>query len=52
MTELVVMLATLMRGANFTLDSNHRVWPGTAMEMSPRGGLPMTIERRTSPVRP
>ena len=42
MTELVVMLATLMRGATFTVDPAHRVWPGTAMEMLPRGGLPMT----------
>jgi cytochrome P450 len=46
MTELVVMLATLMRGATFTIDPNHRVWPGTAMEMLPRGGLPMRIEAR------
>lgn len=48
MTELVVMLATLMRGANFTVDPNHRVWPGTAMEMSPRGGLPMRIAPRSA----
>jgi len=47
MTELVVMLATLMRGATFTVDPSHRVWPGTAMEMLPRGGLPMTVELRT-----
>jgi cytochrome P450 len=47
MTELVVMLATLIRGATFTVDPNHRVWPGTAMEMLPRGGLPMRVEART-----
>lgn len=45
-TELVVMLATLMRGATFTVDPSHRVWPGTAMEMLPRGGLPMRVEAR------
>nr|WP_293366238.1 cytochrome P450 [Phenylobacterium sp.] len=46
MTELVVMLATLMRGATFTVDPNHRVWPGTAFELLPRGGMPMRIKPR------
>lgn len=46
MTELVTMLATLMRGATFRVDPSHRVWPGTGMEMAPRGGLPMRIEAR------
>jgi cytochrome P450 len=47
-TELVTMLATLMRGATFTVEPGHRVWPGTAMEMLPQGGLPMTVRARTS----
>ncbi|HEY3949555.1 cytochrome P450, partial [Phenylobacterium sp.] len=46
MTELVVILATLMRGADFSVKPGHRVWPGTAMEMLPRGGLPMRVTAR------
>jgi cytochrome P450 len=45
-TELVVLLATLTRGAELAVDPNHRVWPGTAMEMLPRGGLPMAVRSR------
>jgi cytochrome P450 len=46
MTKLVVLLATLTRGATFTVDPDHRVWPGAGMEMMPRGGLPMTVAPR------
>jgi cytochrome P450 len=41
MTELVVMLATLMRGAEFAVKPGQHVWPGQGLEMAPRGGIPM-----------
>ncbi len=47
MTELVVVLATLMRGADFAVAPGHRVWPGAGLTLSPEGGLPMTATRRT-----
>ena len=47
MTELVVVLATLMRGADFAVAPGHRVWPGAGLTLSPEGGLPMKATRRT-----
>lgn len=47
MTELVVVLATLMRGADFTVAPGCRVWPGGGLTLAPEGGLPMIVTRRT-----
>jgi cytochrome P450 len=46
MTELVVTLATLARGADFRLDPNHRVWPSGSLTLRPEGGLPMAVTVR------
>jgi cytochrome P450 len=46
MTELVVVLATLMRGANFVVAPGHRVWPDRGLTMRPKDGLPMIVKRR------
>ena len=43
MTELVVVLATLVREAAFTLEPGHRVWPAAGLTLRPEGGLPMTL---------
>ncbi|WP_293905950.1 cytochrome P450 [Phenylobacterium sp.] len=47
MTELVVMLATLMRGATFTVAPGHRVWPRANLTILPEGGLPMDVVLRS-----
>lgn len=46
MTELVVVLATLMRGADFAVAPGHHVWPGGGLTLRPEGGLPMIATRR------
>lgn len=46
MTELVVLLATLMRGAEFAVAPGARVWPTGGLDLRPEGGLPMTVTRR------
>ncbi|MBL8773276.1 MAG: cytochrome P450 [Phenylobacterium sp.] len=47
MTELTVLLATFVRGADFTPDPGHRVWPVAENSVvRPEGGLPMTVVRR------
>lgn len=46
MTELVVVLATLMRGADFAVAPGHRVWPGGGLTLRPERGLPMIAKRR------
>lgn len=43
MTELVVVLATLMRDARFGLVAGHRVWPIAGLALRPEGGLPMRV---------
>ena len=50
MTELVVMLAILLRGADFALAPGHRVWPLADMALRPQGGMPMDVRLR--PVSP
>lgn len=47
MTELVVLLATLMRGAEFTVVPGRRVWPGGGLTLRPEHGLPMIVTPRT-----
>lgn len=44
MTELAVILATLVRGARFAVAPGHRVWPTGLLALRPEGGLPMTLE--------
>ena len=46
MTELVTILATLLRGANFALAPGHRVWPLADVALRPEGGLPMDVTVR------
>jgi cytochrome P450 len=46
MTELVVMLATLMRGTTFSLAPGHSIWPEAALALRPRGGMPMDVAVR------
>lgn len=43
MTELVVVLATLVRSARFSPLSGHRVWPIAELALRPEGGLPMRV---------
>ena len=43
MTELVVLLATLVRHANFSLMPGHPVWPLAGLALTPRDGLPMHV---------
>jgi cytochrome P450 len=45
-TELVVILATLIRGADFTVAPGHKVWPVTDLALRPEGGLPMDVSVR------
>lgn len=45
-TELAVILATLVRGADFALDPKHRVWPAGQLALRPQGGLPMAVTAR------
>lgn len=42
-TELVVVLATLVRSARFRLVPGHKVWPVGELALRPEGGLPMRI---------
>lgn len=46
LTELVVTLATLIRGARFALVAGHHVWPIAELALRPEGGLPMRVRRR------
>jgi cytochrome P450 len=43
MTELVVLLATLIRDASFSLMADHPVWPLAGLALTPRDGLPMHV---------
>lgn len=43
MTELVVVLATLVRGARFAMRPAHEVAPVAGLALQPRGGLPMRV---------
>lgn len=43
MTELVTLLATLVREASFTVEPGHRVWPSAGLALKPEGGLPMRV---------
>ena len=43
MTELVVVLATLARGARFAMQPGHAVAPVAGLALQPRGGLPMRV---------
>jgi cytochrome P450 len=45
-TELVVVLATLVRGARFAMREGHEVAPVTGLTLQPRGGLPMRVTSR------
>lgn len=46
MTELVTILATLIRGADFALAPGHRFWPLADLALRPEGGLPMDVTVR------
>jgi cytochrome P450 len=43
MIELVVLLATLVRHASFSLVPGHPVWPLAGLALTPRNGLPMHV---------
>ena len=47
MTELVVVLATLMRGADFSVATGYKVWPSGGLTLRPERGLPMIATRRS-----
>ena len=48
MTELVVTLATLVRGASFSLVPGHQVWPIAELALRPKNGLPMHVTTRAT----
>jgi cytochrome P450 len=48
MTELVVLLATLVRHASFSLVPGHPVWPLAGLALTPEHGLPMRIRLHAS----
>lgn len=46
-TELTVLLATFVRGADFEVEPGHRVWPRVqSSTVRPEGGLPMRVRPR------
>lgn len=47
MVEAVTILATFVRKAEFEVDPAHNVWPLARTTLSPKGGMPMKIKRRT-----
>ena len=49
MIEMVTILATLLRRADFTVKPGHRVWPVGRLALRPKDGLPMTVRRRDKP---
>jgi len=51
MTELVVTLATLVRGVSFNLMPGHQVWPIAELALRPKGGLPMRVNVRAPAAR-
>jgi cytochrome P450 len=44
MTEMVAVIATLVRGAVFTPPDVETVWPLAKLSMKPKGGMPMRVE--------
>lgn len=44
MIEAVTALATMVRGAEFTLESGHKVWPVGGLALRPKGGMPMQVQ--------
>jgi cytochrome P450 len=46
LTEATAILATLVRGAHFTPDPDHRIRPLVRITMRPEGGMPMTVRVR------
>lgn len=46
LNEAVAVLATLVRGADFTHDPSHRIRPLVRITMRPEGGMPMQVRPR------
>jgi cytochrome P450 len=43
-TEMVAVVATLVRGATFKPPALNTVWPIAKLSLRPRGGMPMQVE--------
>jgi cytochrome P450 len=43
MIEATVLLASLLRGANFAWDGHHRPEPVSRVTLRPRGGMPLHV---------